>query len=461
MAAAVVGPSKEELARERRHARLPPKIAAKPKAKRARPAPPSSGESSSGSSAGEEEEEEAADAEPEPGGSSPKRARREATPPAAAAPPAGARAGMLSCRACTMEFAAAQLESNFYCPCCHLIYTQESDAAPNRVRMAQLLSPSAPSGGASSSVSSSQFEQNTAKPKLGAYETELKRLLEVAGSPLERFADVRPISHADAIAGMATSAYRGSSYQRQSKLLTDLIRSGHFKELTLALPIGNAEALQRRMAESKGGKVLLKDGELVSTSATMVERPLAGLQEFLKIVIVAILPSLFDRPRAMLDWLELSRSMINIAESPQDGWPVAASYLTNLLADRMATGAPFNAIDVHLLQTERASNHAPHRGAPAGGAGDDRAGRPEWFGQCAKDVCREWNLGTCRLPAGQCRFKHICLWNGCGEDHKGRDCPRCPAGARNYQPRAGAGNGRGRGGGGGGKGRPAAGPPRK
>lgn len=428
IAADAAPPSRADQLAERMAAKLPSATKTKraAKQKRKRPPSPESGddfERSASDSADDSHSAREAIA-PTPA----KRARAPAT-----APPGGDGDTTVTCKACAVSFPLRQVVDNFFCPCCQLIYMADGDSAANRLRLAKLtaITQPSPSTGGSSSVNSGQLEQNTTKPKLGSYEAELKRLLEAGGDPQARFQDAAAITHTDAIAGMRQSAYGGTSYQLQSQHLTNLIRSGHFKELTLALPVTNAEAQRRRMAEAKGGKVLMsQNGVLTSTADSMVERQLGSLQEFLKIVIVSILPSLFDRPRAALDWLELARSVINVAESP-DGWPVALSYLTNLLSDRIPRGQPFNQIDLDLLRTERAmapaASAAPRSGAPAGRADAERP-RPEWMAKCVPTACREWNLGTCKAPVGQCRFEHICCWLGCGgaDGHQGRDCPMKP-----------------------------------
>ena len=359
---------------------------------------------------------------------------------AAAGPPS--HGGVRSeCKACTTPYTAAELVDGFYCPCCLLIPTIPDDSVANRARAKRLeASPPPSSGGALSSIHTSQYDSsyNTAapaKPKLGAYEAELKRLLDAGGDPPDRVQSEVSITHQDAIDGMRQNAYAGTSYQLQSVHLTNLIRSGHFKELTLALPVTNLEAQRRRTAEAKGGKVMLSNsGVLTSTADSMVERQLSSLQEFLKIVIVSILPSLFDRPRAALDWLELTRTVINIAEQPGDGWPVALAYLNNLLSDRVPRRQPFNTIDLNLLATERALvgviMGAPRVGGPTGRGGAAAAGEwPAWKDACDPLCCRGWNLSGCKSPSGQCSYMHQCCWSACptpADGHQGRDCAHRP-----------------------------------
>jgi hypothetical protein len=189
-------------------------------------------------------------------------------------------------------------------------------------------------------------------------------------------------------------------------------------------------------------------GELLSSAETHVERNLSSLQEFLKIVIVSILPSLFDRPRASLDWLELARSMIEITD--REGWAVANRYLVDLLNDRVPTRTAFNAFDHQLLQTVRTI--VPHPQAAAGAGGAARPAPAQ--GVYAGGACRDWNGGICKKDAAECRWLHRCLWSACtnpSDGHRGKDCVHKSGG---FTPRQAPGSGGHRG-----AGRPPAGAP--
>ena len=329
----------------------------------------------------------------------------------------------ISCAACCSAIPAASVAEQPFCPVCDLIHTSAEDSIPNRLRASRLQAPALASG-ASSSVQSSQLDTTPSKPKLGAYESELRRLLETAGDPFLRFQSPDAIGHEAAIKGLRTHSFSGMTFAHQSPWLTKLIRSGHFKELSLGLPRSNADALKQLQGESKAKGILVLDGKLVNgtTSESHVERNLTSLQEFLKIIIVSILPSLFDSPRASLDWLELARTVIEVTQ--REGWPVANRYLQDLLNDRVPTSAPFNEFDHQLLQTVRIlvptspdTGAAPAAAAGAGGRVNTQIG----------GACRNWNgLGQTSACANDpCPYKHRCIWNACpspNDGHRGKDC---------------------------------------
>lgn len=363
-----------------------------------------------------------------------KRRRGNAPPP----PPA--------CSACHSRLPPEY--SNPFCPACDLIHSSPGDSPANVLRAAKLAaaaSAAAASSASSSSVSSSS-QSDTNKGKLGAYEAELRRLHDAAGDPFARFQSAEAISHEAAILDLRTQVYGGLGYAHQSAWLTKLIRSGVFKELSLALPRSNADALRQRTAEAKGSTVLLgASGTLVSTAETHVERSLVSLAEFLKIVIVSILPSLIDRPRASLDWLELARSVIEIVDREHDssaGWAVANRYLVDVLNDRVPTRTPFNAFDLNLLGSVRAitQQRTPVPGVPAGRPGVPAEQQQQLL---APGSCRNWNddFSCATTP---CRYSHRCMYAACPnptDGHRGKDCAH--KGAR-AQPRQSSGSGGGR-----------------
>jgi len=364
----------------------------------------------------------------------PKKARKEPERNRRAA----SAGSLLFCLACKSSFPEDKVLDGLFCPACHLIYTTDSESLSNRVRAATLGVGAAPEAG---SVHSSQLDSSSsgsAKPKLGAYEAELKRLCEIAGAPAARYQAPDTIPH-DAAIGAMRGTFVGTTFARQSEWLTKLIRSGHFKELSLALPVTNADTLRRKTAEAKGSKVVFSSGgELTTTAAATVERHLTSLSEFLRILVVTIIPTLFDRPRALLDWLELARSVIDMDE--RDGWGVAGHYLIDLLGDCVPTGAPIGKFDHGIYQAVRATAppraSAPAAAAPGRGAtpvGHARE-RPAWVDECAAGVCRDWNLSGCALT--DCRYAHKCCWRDCpspGDGHRAATCEHKPPGFKPSQ----------------------------
>jgi len=355
---------------------------------------------------------------------------------------AAAASERVICVACAASILLSAVASQPFCPACDLIHTSPEKSGPNQLRLARLQTAAACSSAASSSVHSSQLDTSS-KPKLGSYESELRRLLENAGDPFPRFQSQDSIDHEAAITELRKEALGGTSYAHQSPWLTKLIRSGTFKELSLALPRSNVDALRQRAAEAKGSKVFLVGaaGELMSSAETHVERNLTSLTEFLKVLIVSVLPSLFDRPRASLDWLELARSAIEITERepPPTGWAIANRYLVDLLNDRVSTRLPFNSFDMQILQTVR--SFIPPASQAAGGAPGAAPARPVGDSpqqRFTNNVCRDWNNGNC--DKSPCKYRHQCFWAGCAnplEGHRGKDCPsRYPAQQR-FQPPTG------------------------
>jgi hypothetical protein len=144
-----------------------------------------------------------------------------------------------------------------------------------------------------------------------------------------------------------------------------------------------------------------------------------------------ILPTLADRPRAWLDWLEFQRSVLGI-DAPHR-WAVARAYLVDTLADRVHTGQPFNKFDHDVLQTAL-SHNASHVVASAGGGARMQPPAPPgrdrlpWVGECSEGVCRNYNIGQCYV--NPCPYRHECMWRACPtptDGHRGPACSKKPA----------------------------------
>lgn len=261
----------------------------------------------------------------------------------------------LYCLACQTDFPARQLVRGFFCPVCDMVHTQLVDSVAN-VQRAQKQGMGSPVPGAAASVQTSQLDSSSSssgsKPRLSPYESELKRLLEASGAAFPRFQEPDPLGHEALVQGVRKNTYIGSAFTPQSEWLTKLIRSGRFKELSLALRVSNAEEQRRQQAEAQGIKVLMQqDGQLISTSKAHAQRPLASLEEFYEILIFSVFPSLADRPRAWGDWVELACSVADIEK--KEGWPVASGYLNDMLMDRIHSSLPFNTFDQAILNAAR------------------------------------------------------------------------------------------------------------
>jgi hypothetical protein len=425
--------------------------ARKPAPKRkaaAAPASPASGDESSA------EEEAAALSEPEEEEPPPaaRRVRPRISAAAAAQDASPAPGGLPRCIPCKSLFDPAAMLDGRFCPTCEMIPTVAEDSAANRLRADAVRAARGSEATPSSSSVASSGQLDTANPKLklNAYEEELRRLHALRAPDVERAIDTTPISHVDAIRGMRENAFLGFSYAIQSAYLTAFLRSGTYKELILGMPMTHAES-RRLIEQGRGVKSVFLNpstGQMITRDelSRAATQPLRSLEEFLRILVITIIPTLFDRPRAALDWLELARTVIEITQ--RDSWTVALAYLTDLLADRIPTRQPFNVFDQRMLDSARASARsappAPGEGRAASSSSSGRTSAA-WHELMARGTCRDWNLrGGCKGGAN-CHWKHECCWEACtrakADTHHGKDCSARPAGVPDSEPWRPAGPG--------------------
>ena len=340
------------------------------------------------------------------------------------------------CMACRHQFPMSARADGIFCPGCRLIPSVGANEIANKVRAKFLMGPAA----GDSAADTSQSNKHNQRVKLPAYETELRTLLERAQSldVIERFRSAEGIHHTEAIAEMRTGSYIGAACEHQPKDLTELIRSGRFKELSLALPRTLAEVQNIQESKEEEQQLVFSAGGISASSKRAQHRPLVDLEEFLRVGITTILPTLIDRPRAMLDWMQMSRSVIEV--SKKEGWIIARAYYNTLMNDRIPSMQPFNQFDFNLFNSARAAAAAspiPQRQAPVSGAENRPPLDP--FGQI-HNMCRAYNFFPNGCSRSECKFIHKCGFPGCAisaEGHRSMDCPLKPNGFKAPVPLTG------------------------
>jgi hypothetical protein len=348
----------------------------------------------------------------------------------------------MTCLACKSPFAPVKRVEGIFCPVCKLIPTCEADSPPNRVRMHMLTPPPAPGASAAAAASgmdansqSHMYKHSIAKQRLPPYESELRRLRDAAGRgpDMPHMEDEEGIPYEEAIEELHSSSYVGPSCERQPEDLTELIRTGKFKELSFALPRTLVEVNDLVSSAEDKQRVTIEGGELSTVGRTAQQRPLTDLSEFLRAVVVTILPTLFDRPRAMLDWIELSRSVIELDRS--EGWNYARAYYTSVLSNKIAVGQSFGRFDFALWNSARASVAAIRSvpdAAPAAGGAAQRNNGLDINGLLA-NTCHAYNFKAdgCSRD-NNCRFNHKCGWPRCNRNdaHRSSECEQRPVGFR-------------------------------
>jgi hypothetical protein len=229
------------------------------------------------------------------------------------------------------------------CAACHLFPFRTQDEPANQIvlqKMGVLPPPAASSAGSPATPAAA------ATPKLSAKDKELERLA-AEGDDWPRFSEAERISSSEALK-QGRLTYRGGHQAKLSNSLLKLIRSGRFTQLSLALPQDAAAAAAAAAAE-RGGHTLSVDGSgHISARVALKDRPLLHMNELMLVFFTAILPALFDRPRALLDWAGLMRTAVALNRG--HGWPVARDYVVAALNDCVPQREPFHDFRARLLE---------------------------------------------------------------------------------------------------------------
>jgi len=331
--------------------------------------------------------------------------------------------GALEPGQCTHCFCVTpgQKSNRFKCEECGLVSGKPEDSAVNAAIILKL------TGGSAASGKSNKDDSAPAVPKLSAVDKELTRLAE-EGEPFARFEDKTPVSAETALHEIRES-WCGRIFAHPSPALVKYIQSGKLKEPGFAVPRSSAAAEEARSREAQGHVVRIT-GDGLTTGATIKFPPVGSARGLMDAFVGTIGPALFDRPRALLDWFMLVRTVL--ALDARRGWDAANHYLTTVLADNVPDRQPFG------VYQERIAEHRGLREASAASSSSSVASvrsaaapAPRVYDDSKPNACRNWNKGgcteTCTLEP---RRDHVCMWKACSDTsaHRGVDCKHVPAG---------------------------------
>ena len=291
------------------------------------------------------------------------------------------------------------------------------------------------------SVASGQSDTDTPaarapKDALSRRDKEFERLAD-EGAPFPRFEETAAISSADALEGVRESMW-ATNYADPTVSLLKLIRSGKAVKMGFLLPRLASQTQTRADFADTG--ILFVNGRSEATGS-VVAPTLQSWDDFTHALLSVVIPALFDRPRALLDWVTLARTVQEL--NREHGWPTANRYLDAVLADKVTRRAPFGAYDSRIYDAVT----KPHGGGAArsafAGTPQRGAGAPSFGGAAAYSspaprppaaapdahahACRDWNFGRCNRPA--CAMAHECMWIACraaDRAHPGNACAHRP-----------------------------------
>lgn len=329
---------------------------------------------------------------------------------------------LVECESCTIV--NHEMKARWICSGCHLRGDLKANDPTNVVLLHQQTAAlSARSLSGSSSIGQSSQIDTSARIEIGlsALDRGYIRLAERGGIfPL--FAGPAagaPISHLSAIAE-SRKAPGATATEAPSEYLIALIRAGKLTAISHAIPrplAGGTVEEDVAFAAGPGGSIVVRP------RAADVAANLESLQQFCRALFSTILPSLIDRPAALMQWVALGRTALEL-EARYD-WNTAAAYLAQLLNERVTQHLPFADLSQQCLASVQLAR-GDKRGAVSAAVpphlqGGNLSGKQGPAPLDKDQPCGKWNVGACTYA--NCRYKHSCKF--CGGAHRAMDTPSC------------------------------------
>jgi hypothetical protein len=241
-------------------------------------------------------------------------------------------------------------------------------------------------------------------------EKHLLNLTNAVGEPHPLFAKTYPRPTPQQAVDTVRLALGASTTAPPSAQLLALIQSGKYFDLGFAVP--RPFLVDKAGVDSLATISFGAGGPVLDTTKDPTKTlPLASLNEFFSALICTILPSLIERPEAMVQWMAFARTVLNLAS--KESWAVARSYIDATLHHRLgrfkkdALAPPYEAAltDIRFAATASAAPSPSGQRAPAAGA-----------------KCHAF-----QTPAGcqraNCPFAHLCA--SCAQQHAASSRPGC------------------------------------
>lgn len=276
------------------------------------------------------------------------------TRPGHSAPTATRRA----CLTCATAAPGDAAQHGWLCSYCGLV-GDLGRAHPANAAIAAIAS-KARRGAAPDSLGSNGGGGSSSAP-LSARDKQLARLA-AEGGPHPAFDPALKMTAAEATEAVRQSL-NGHSFVRPSDALIALIRSGKLVDVGLALPV----PVFARTQDADDGDVfyLAPDGSgTVSVASRIKKAPkVESLAQFVEALCATIIPALIDMPNAIVQWMSLTRTLIQI--DARYGWETAMVYCTEALHDRVPQRREFGSVasdimaNIHFSHTPSVAPSAP------------------------------------------------------------------------------------------------------
>jgi hypothetical protein len=288
------------------------------------------------------------------------------------------------------------------------------------------------------------YAQSTAASRL---ERELKYLARGPPHPIFVGPEAEaPMTPKEAFA-IIRKALGASATENPSEELQKLVARGLLMEVGYCIPRPLAKA------KSTASSLMLMDGGEIPIQANSTgPPPVPSARSYLRALVNVILPALIAKPAAMVQWLALASSVLELDE--KQGWAQADSYQRQLLQERVTQQREFAEPSQACMATLMYAGAAASTVSDASMSSHGGGGSQSLF-------CEAFNWpkqGRVCAGAGVCGKLHQCQWTGklsCAgaPGHRSTECAHRATHGRQSKGGSSGGSSRGgRGGGGGGGG---------
>ena len=327
------------------------------------------------------------------------------------------RFGPLLCLTCLT--AAPGPAARWLCTKCGLRGDLDADSAPNKALLAGgLRSPGSSTGSVSGTIANSVPSLDPAST-LSRLDRDFDKQAKY-GQPHLLFTGPtagQPVPTTTAL-DIVDRAVGASATQRPSDKLVELIRSGKLVNVGYAIPRLLSTAQAGEEANAVGSMLFTESGTIIQQGKN-TPPPVPSSQAFCMALFSTILPSLIDRPAAMLEWMALARTALHIEGEPRSSWTRANAYVDQLLQRRIpqrkGISEPCDAVLRTLHSTESFAQHG-------GAGGPSRTERRPDSRRSEGTICYQWNHNGECSRGNACRYRHVCTY--CGGQHQAKACKK-------------------------------------